>query len=256
MINNANITNFSFSRLTLNDTVEQLSEWVNAEDFTSARTGAFVNPHSLEVARKDSAFANAILASDLVAADGIGIVLASRILGAGIPEKVCGPDFFQAFCEMLNSNKKIVRMFFLGSSHENLLKLEARFKKDFPNLCFAGAYSPPFRSEFSEEDNKKMALLVNNSAADVLWVGLGAPKQEKWAEAIRGAVNAKLILSVGAVFDFYTDRVKLPPKWAHRAGLTFVYRFFQQPFRLFRRNLDSPIFILRVLRQRFFGNSS
>jgi N-acetylglucosaminyldiphosphoundecaprenol N-acetyl-beta-D-mannosaminyltransferase len=253
-MNDANITNFDFSRMTLTETVEQLVEWVDAHELTVARTVALVNPHSLEVARKDPAFADAIRAADVVTPDGVGIVLASRILGAGIPEKVCGPDLFTAFCERLNGRDKPVRMYFIGSSDENLQALEARFRQDYPGLVFAGSYSPPYKPQFSDEDNREMAQLINDSGAEVLWVGLGAPKQEKWSEAIRGQVNAKLILPVGAVFDFYTGRVKLPPRWAHKAGLTFAYRFCQQPRRLLRRNLDSPIFVLRVLAQRLFGD--
>ena len=253
-MNDANITNFAFSRMTLSETIEQLVDWVDAGKPTVARTIAVVNPHSLEVARKDAAFADAILAADVVTPDGVGIVLASRILGAGIPEKVCGPDLFSQLCQRLNNRGKLVRMYFLGSSDENLEVLEAKFQQDYPHLKCVGTYSPPYKPIFSDQDNREMAQRINDSGAEVLWVGLGAPKQEKWSEAVRDQLNVKLIAPVGAVFDFYTGRVKLPPRWAHEAGLTFAYRFFQQPRRLLRRNLDSPIFVLRVLAQRLFGD--
>jgi N-acetylglucosaminyldiphosphoundecaprenol N-acetyl-beta-D-mannosaminyltransferase len=145
-------------------------------------------------------------------------------------------------------------MYFLGSSDENLEVLEAKFQQDYPHLKCVGTYSPPYKPIFSDQDNREMAQRINDSGAEVLWVGLGAPKQEKWSEAVRDQLNVKLIAPVGAVFDFYTGRVKLPPRWAHEAGLTFAYRFFQQPRRLLRRNLDSPIFVLRVLAQRLFGD--
>jgi N-acetylglucosaminyldiphosphoundecaprenol N-acetyl-beta-D-mannosaminyltransferase len=253
-MNDAQITNFGFSRLGLSETIDLLEGW-SCEDTAppAAKTLALVNPHSLEVARRDEVFADAIRSADLVSPDGVGIILASRILDAGIPEKVCGPDLFTQFCERMNQSKKPLRMFFLGSSDENLSVLEARFRERYPNLIFAGSYSPPYKPTFSDEDNRGMVDRINAAGTDVLWLGLGAPKQEKWAEANRNQLKVKVIAPIGAVFDFFTGRVKLPPKWAHDLGLTFAYRFCQQPRRLLRRNLDSPIFLARVFAQRLRG---
>jgi N-acetylglucosaminyldiphosphoundecaprenol N-acetyl-beta-D-mannosaminyltransferase len=270
MNDTANITGVAFSRLTLRETVDLVAEWTfsgsqrtedggqQSEDRrqgTINQTGrgkclAIVNPHSVETAHRDPEFAAAILAADLVTPDGVGILLASKILGAGIPEVVNGPNIFEGVCRKLNAEQKTTRHFFLGSTPENLKVIEEKFKADFPNLGIAGSYSPPYKPKFSEEDLADMIDLINRSEADILWVGLGAPKQEKWAQACRDRLNVKVIAPVGGVFDFYTGRVKLPPKWVQRLGLIFLYRFFQEPKRLWRRNLDSPVFLLRVLMQR------
>jgi N-acetylglucosaminyldiphosphoundecaprenol N-acetyl-beta-D-mannosaminyltransferase len=177
-------------------------------------------------------------------------LLASKILSAGIPEVVNGPDLFEALCQQLNEKKTGTKMFFLGSTPENLKAIEEKFKVDFPNLGIVGTYSPPYKPQFSAEDLADMIERVNKSQADILWVGLGAPKQEKWAQACRDRLNVKVIAPVGGVFDFYTGRIKLPPKWVQKLGLIFLYRFFQEPKRLWRRNMDSPVFLCRVIRQR------
>jgi N-acetylglucosaminyldiphosphoundecaprenol N-acetyl-beta-D-mannosaminyltransferase len=211
---------------------------------------AIVNPHSVETAFRDPEFAAAICAADLVTPDGVGILLASKILGAGIPEVVNGPDLFEALCRQLNAKKTGTKMFFLGSTPDNLNAIEDKFKTDFPNLGIAGTYSPPYKPQFSGEDLADMIERVNKSQSDILWVGLGAPKQEKWAQACRDRLTVKVIAPVGGVFDFYTGRIKLPPKWVQKLGLIFLYRFFQEPKRLWLRNLDSPVFLCRVIRQR------
>jgi N-acetylglucosaminyldiphosphoundecaprenol N-acetyl-beta-D-mannosaminyltransferase len=208
------------------------------------------NPHSLEVARKDRELHDAILAADLVTPDGAGIVLASRMLARKIPERVCGPDLFPMFCEYLNQQRPGIGMFFLGSSDENLAALERRFRDNYPKLDFRGSLSPPFRTEFSAEENARMIDLVNTAKPDVLWLGLGAPKQEKWAYRHRDRLRVKLIGPIGGAFDWYTGRIKLPPLWMQRAGLQWLHRLAQEPDRLWRRNLDSPIFLARVLWQR------
>jgi N-acetylglucosaminyldiphosphoundecaprenol N-acetyl-beta-D-mannosaminyltransferase len=249
MSDTANITGFNFSRLTLQETVDLVEQWATNGQ-VRGKCLAIVNPHSVETACRDPEFAAAIRSADLMTPDGSGIVLASRILNAGIPERVNGPDIFDRLCHQLNEKKTGTKMFFLGSTPENLKAIEEKFKVDFPNLGIAGTYSPPYKPQFSEEDLTQMIETINQSCADILWVGLGAPKQEKWAQACRDRLNVKVIAPVGGVFDFYTGRVKLPPGWIQKMGLIFLYRFFQEPKRLWRRNLDSPIFLLRVLNQR------
>jgi N-acetylglucosaminyldiphosphoundecaprenol N-acetyl-beta-D-mannosaminyltransferase len=141
-------------------------------------------------------------------------------------------------------------MFFLGATEITLRLLEEQFRHDFPRLIIAGTLAPPFRITFTPEDEEKIVKAVNSTQAEVLWIGLGAPKQEKLALRLRERLNVHLIGPVGGVFDFYTGRVKLPPAFMQRLGLIWLFRLFQEPRRLFRRNLDSPIFLFRVILQR------
>lgn len=250
LVSSRPIVKINFSCLDLNRTIEVLAKW-SRFGFTSGKPKWFacVNPHSIETARRDQEFASAISEADLVTPDGTGIVIASRILNAGISERVCGPDIFPMLCKKLDAEPPGIRMFFLGSTEENLVALEKKFAEVYLNLVCAGTYSPPYKPSFSEEDNDEMLRRINEANADVLWIGLGAPKQEKWAHQNRDKLNVNLIGPVGGVFDFFTDRVKLPPKWVQRFGLISLYRLCQEPRRLWRRNLDSPIFMMRVLLQ-------
>lgn len=216
----------------------------------SARWFACVNPHSVEETRRNASFRQAVAGADLVTADGTGIVVASRLRRGRVRERVCGPDIFPMLCAHLNAAKAGTRMFFLGTNDATLAALRTKFEREFPHLVFAGSFAPPYRKKFSEEENAEMAARINASAADVLWIGLGAPKQEIWAHENRARLTVRLIGPVGGVFDFFTGRVKLPPAWMQKLGLIWLWRLCQEPRRLFRRNLDSPVFLLRALLRR------
>jgi N-acetylglucosaminyldiphosphoundecaprenol N-acetyl-beta-D-mannosaminyltransferase len=211
---------------------------------------ACVNPHSVETARRDPEFMAAIRAADLVTPDGTGIVIAARILGGALRERVCGPDIFPMLCARLNAERPGTRMFFLGASAATLAALQEKFTATYPALVCAGAFAPPFRAQFSAAEDAAMIARVNAARADVLWVGLGAPKQEKWVHRNCDRLQVRLIGPVGGVFDFFTGRVRLPPPWAQRRGLIWLFRLCQEPRRLWRRNLDGPVFLARVLWQR------
>lgn len=245
-----------FCTLNLSKTIELIANWSgygHKSDPSAAQQTtcwfACVNPHSVETARRDAAFKSAIEGADLVTADGTGIVVGSFLLGGRVRERVCGPDIFPQLCEYLNERNAGTRMFFLGTNDETLDALKVKFAEVYPNLVFAGSFAPPYRKEFSEEEHLEMVDRVNAANADLLWVGLGAPKQEKWCHHNAHRLNVKLIGPVGGVFDFFIGRVKLPPKWVQRFGMISIYRLCQEPRRLWRRNLDSPIFLMRVIWQ-------
>ena len=249
------ITAYPFSTATLSETLSLLADWLESPPPTRnapprARFFVCANPHSLELARKDRAMHAAIMAADLVTPDGAGIVLASRLLNGRIRERVCGPDLFPGLCAHLNAARPGTRMFFLGSTEENLASLERRFRADYPALNFCGALAPPFRAEFSAEEEDAMIRTINAAEPEVLWLGLGAPKQEKWAHRMRSRLRVALVGPIGGAFDWYSGRIRLPPLWMQKAGLQWLHRLAQEPRRLWRRNLDSPIFLARVAVQR------
>lgn len=248
------ICGHTFATASLDETAELLERWTTAPA-PYPRYFVCANPHSLEVARRDPAFDEALRAADLVTPDGAGVVLASRMLGRAIRERVCGPDLFVVLCQRLNRLHPGTRMFFLGSDPDNLAVLAGRFSRDYPALLVAGTLAPPYRAEFSSDENDAIIDVVNSARADILWIGLGAPKQEKWAHAHRERLDVRLIGPIGGAFDWYTGRIKLPPRWMRRAGLQWLHRLFQEPRRLWRRNLDSPLFLARVLKQRWCGTA-
>lgn len=229
--------------------VREIALWIK----TGQHRKYFVcaNPHSLEVARQDILFHDAVKAADLVVPDGIGIVIASKILGGRIRERVTGMDIFLGLSNALNRETGRYSYFFLGATKGSLRKIRDKMRQDFPNIEVIGTYSPPFKAEFSEEDNRKMIEAVDAACPDVLWVAMTAPKQEKWIYQNRALLNARFIGPVGAVFDFYAGNVKRPHPFFQRLGLEWLPRLIREPVRLWRRNLVSnPSFLFRVISER------
>ena len=143
-------------------------------------------------------------------------------------------------------------VFFLGASEQTLAQIRARMAFDFPNIRVAGTYSPPFKPTYSEQELDAMIAAVNATKPDVLWVGMTAPKQEKWIFENRARLDVRFAAAVGAVFDFYTGNVKRSHPVFQRLGLEWLPRLLQQPRRLWRRMLVSaPIFVAHVLQARW-----
>jgi len=211
---------------------------------------ACLNPHSVKMALSDLAAKQALMEADVLIPDGVGIVLASQILGGAIQKRITGNDIFREMSRRLN-DKGGASCFFLGSTKHTLAAIETKFTKEFPEIRFAGAYEPPFKQVFTEEDNTAMIEAVNRVAPDVLWVGMTAPKQEKWIHRNKNKLNVQCIAAVGAVFDFYADNVKRDKdSWLVNHGLEWLPRLLQEPRRLWRRTfVSAPIFFWHVIIQ-------
>jgi N-acetylglucosaminyldiphosphoundecaprenol N-acetyl-beta-D-mannosaminyltransferase len=208
------------------------------------------NPHSLEQARSDPFFKRAICQADLVTPDGIGVILASRIHGGCIRDRVTGSDIFLGLSYALNQ-KPGYRYFFLGSTEKTLSLIRDKMSVEFPNIELAGMYSPPFRSEFSSEESQEMVEAVNSAEPHVLWVGMTAPKQEKWIYQHKDQLDVPFIGAVGAVFDFFAGTVNRSPQWFRDRGYEWLPRLIREPKRLWYRNFISfPIFVLRSVVRR------
>ena len=208
-----------------------------------------INPHSYCVSKQDKVFEIALNASDILLPDGIGIVCAEKFLNKTIIKKIAGYDLFLFLMQQLEKDKGTV--FFLGASNDTLNKIETKFKKDFPNVTF-GAYSPPYKSVFSEKDSKAMCEAVNTIKPDVLFVGMTAPKQEKWVHQFKDQLQARNICAIGAVFDFYAGNIQRSSSFWINLGLEWLPRLLKEPRRLFYRNfVSTPKFILEVLSFKF-----
>ena len=233
--------------------LEVICEWLEREG--RAKVFVCANPHSLVLAEKDPVFKAAMRTADLVTPDGAGIVLASRMLGGNIRQRVTGSDVFLGLSRKLNERGgRRHRYFFLGSTEANLSAITARMAGDYPGIEVAGTYSPPFKASFSEDDSRKMIAAVNRAAPDVLWVGMTAPKQEKWIYQHRDELSVRFIGAIGAVFDFYTGNVKRSHPVFQKMGLEWLPRLIRDPRRLYERTLISaPKFLGRVFLQRMRG---
>jgi len=218
----------------------------------SQRIFACANPHSLVVAHDDPDFQRALIHAEFVVVDGVGVSLMARATGLQIGPRIAGVEYFSAVLNALQT-RGAGRIFFFGSSQRVLDLIAARFVKEFPSLTLCGVLSPPF-GEWDEAENSKMIRQINEARPDVLWVGMTAPKQEKWVERNRRQLRVPVIGSIGAVFDFYAGTYQRAPSWVCRLGFEWMYRFMLEPRRMWKRNLVSaPKFIWLALRQHLFA---
>jgi N-acetylglucosaminyldiphosphoundecaprenol N-acetyl-beta-D-mannosaminyltransferase len=202
-----------------------------------------INPHSIVVAKKDQAFRDALSRASILLPDGAGIVLGAKVLGLPIRERVAGTEFFLGLSQLAQQAGG-TRYFFLGSTTTVLGAIAQKLAQDFPSIELCGTLSPPFKETFLPEDNREIVEAVNAASPDVLWVGMTAPKQEKWIEANRAELRVPLICAIGAVFDFYSDTKSRPPAWVRDAGLEWLARWAREPRRLWKRNFISmPLYL-------------
>ena len=209
-----------------------------------------INPHSFRLAKNDKIFELALISSDVLLPDGIGIVWAEKFLNNKKIKKIAGYDLFIFLMMKINLTRGSV--FFLGASKETLSKIKMKCESEYPNIKI-GSYSPPFKHSFSKIDSAKMCQKVNEFKTDILFVGMTAPKQEKWVYENQNNLNVNLICSIGAVFDFYADNVSRAPKLMIDLGLEWLHRSLNS-FRLLRRNfISNPIFILEIIKIKLKG---
>jgi len=217
-----------------------------------------VYAYSYVVAQRDDLFAQALVNCDYLMPDGASIVMACRWLkGKSLPkERIAGWDLF--LFEMKNlekkneqwNNGKCLKVMFLGSSEKVLALIRERAAVDYPNFEVV-TYSPPYKPEFSEEDNQAMIQAINEANPDLLWIGMTAPKQEKWTYQHWDELNIHCHCgSIGAVFDFYAGTAKRAPLWWQEHSLEWLYRLLKEPKRMWRRYvIGNPLFLWNVFRE-------
>jgi N-acetylglucosaminyldiphosphoundecaprenol N-acetyl-beta-D-mannosaminyltransferase len=189
--------------------------------------------------------------ADWLLPDGIGVVLASRILDGAIKARVTASDVFAGLNKRIDAAGSMTA-FFLGADKATLALISERMMRDYPHIKIAGVYYPPFKDVYSSAEISAMVKAVNSAAPDVLWVGLSAPKQEKFILENRSRLNVTFVAAVGAVFDFYSGNITRDPNsWFVNHGLEWLVRFLQEPGRLWPRIvISAPIFMAHVIRQK------
>lgn len=235
------ILGFHFDALDWAELKEAVDAWIRSR---TPHMLTVLNVHSLVTARADPDFSAAVRASHLVVADSTPLVWLSRWLGRPLPARLAGPDLCGAVCRLCA--EKGYGVFFMGSTPAVLAEIKARLGEEFPALRVAGTYSPPMKAVFSAEDDAAAVDAVNASGADVLWVGLTAPKQEKWIHRNLSRLHCGVAVGIGAAFDFMAGRKTRAPQWVQRAGLEWFFRFCQEPRRLWRRYLVSNAVFLAL----------
>jgi N-acetylglucosaminyldiphosphoundecaprenol N-acetyl-beta-D-mannosaminyltransferase len=185
----------------------------------------------------------------MVTPDGMPLVWLSRMKGFPHAERVCGPDLMPACCE--RSVARGHRHFFYGAAPGVPELLAARLQARFPGLIVAGCLSPPFGALAPAED-AEIVSRINASDPDIVWVGLSTPKQERWMADHIGLLSARVLIGVGAAFDFHAGLKRRAPRWMQRSGLEWAFRVYTEPRRLWRRYLiNNPLFVWRIMQQEF-----
>ena len=211
-----------------------------------------INAHSYNTALKDSLFASALKNCDALIPDGASVVKACKLLKAKSQpiERIAGWDLFVLEMERLNNNGGGV-CFFMGSTNEVLSKIKEKTAKDYPNIEVK-TYSPPYKPQFSEEDNNIIISQIIEAKPNLLWIGMTAPKQEKWVYENWDKLEIDChVGTIGAVFDFYAGTVKRAPLWWQQHSLEWLYRLLKEPKRMWRRYLiGNTLFLYNILREK------
>lgn len=217
-----------------------------------------INAHSYNVAQRDAVFAEALRGGDYLIPDGASIVKACRWLRAKSQpkERIAGWDLFAFEMQRLDvrSQKDDVRckVIFVGSSEKVLARIREKAAQNYPHLEVV-TYSPPYKSEFSEEDSQAMVGVINDANPDLLWIGMTAPKQEKWTYEHWQALNIHChVGTIGAVFDFYAGTTQRAPLWWQEHALEWLYRLLKEPRRMWRRYvIGNPQFIWHIVKEKY-----
>lgn len=206
--------------------------------------------HGIVESHRDRKLRQIHNAAGLVTPDGMPLVWLSRMMGFKHVDRVYGPDLMLALSE--RSVVHGYRHFYYGGAPGVAETLAARMQARFPGLRMAGTFSPPFRAVTVAEDQQIVAR-INASGADIVWVGISTPKQERWMAQHLGQLHARVIIGVGAAFDFHAGLKNQAPRWMQRSGLEWLYRLWQEPRRLWRRYLCNNPYFLWLMLLQFLG---
>lgn len=233
--------------ITMTSAVEQITTAANSHEST---TFYFINAHCINVARNDVDYQTIIKNNLYNYADGIGMKLAANAFGTPLTDNVNGTDLFPLLCEEMQ--KKNLKVYFLGSSHERLDALIQNTQHTYPNLNIAGHH----HGYFANDDSQPIIHNITECKPDVLFVAMGVPKQEKWISQFKDQLNVKVLIGVGGLFDFYSGAIPRAPLWMRRIGMEWLFRFYQEPARLWQRYLIGNItFLLYVLYWKYLQPS-
>ena len=209
--------------------------------------------NSILAARRDRVFRSICNGASIALPDGLPVVWASRILGEPVCGRAAGPDLLLAAAAL--AALRGYTFYLLGGEYGTAERLAERLTQANPGLKVVGVYSPPFHERLPPEINDGIIERINVAKPDLLWVGLGSPKQDRWIAQNLERLEVRIAIGVGAAFDMYGGKTGRAPLWMQRSGLEWLFRFLREPRRLFRRyfidaSLFFPLVILQLLRRR------
>ncbi len=238
-----NILGTHISAINIQDTVDVFVRWIHAGD---SQYVCVTPAHSIMQGYRDPQLRKIFNQSGITTPDGMAIVWLLRMQGFPKVDRVYGPDLMHAVCQ--HSLETGWRHFFYGGASGVAEQLAEALNTKYPGIKIAGMYSPPFR-ELTPEEDREVISMINTAHSDIVWVGIGSPKQELWMSRHLGQVSAPVLIGVGAAFDFLSGRKKQAPRWIQRSGFEWLFRLASEPKRLWRRYADYPLFVLLVIMQ-------
>lgn len=234
---------------TLPDVIKSVEEWIATEKH------GYILPCTVNdiISAYDSPQLTTVINnSSLAVPDGMPLVWVGKFYGKKV-NRVYGPDLMLKMCE--HGQDKQYRHFLYGATSATLTGLVRNLQCRFPKIIIAGTFSPPFR-ELSEEEKCNITKMINSAKPDIVWVGLGTPKQNFWAAEFIHRLHANAIIAVGAAFDFIAGKLPQAPRWMGKCGLEWIFRLATEPRRLWRRYLlGNPRFMFLVIRQLLSYNN-
>lgn len=249
-INNLNnILHVNFDLISYEDVLSMIMDWQKGGQ---QHYITLTPPYSVLMCHRDNNLRTATEKASLTLPDGVGIILAAKLLKYPQSGRVSGPTLMLRLCDWGRQYK--LKHFFYGGASGVAEGLVERLTKSYPGLHVVGTYCPPFRELLPDED-VEISQKINITRPDIVWVGLGSPKQEKWMAEHLNKISATAMIGVGAAFDFHSGRVKWAPAWMRKFGIEWAYRLINEPKRMWRRNINSFIFLAKILQQRFQNTS-
>lgn len=229
--------------VTMEEAVSRVTGFIAEEGVHTVYTP---NAEIMMAAQRDAQLKDILKSADLLVADGAGVVLASRLLGRSVPEKVSGFDLIVRCFGALS--QKHTRFFLLGSKKGVAEAAAQNIERDYPGIGIAGCMD----GYFSEAEEEGIIDRINASKTDILLVALGAPRQEKWIDRNKGRLNVKVCIGVGGSLDVLSGKTELAPDFFRRNGLEWLFRLYKEPRRA-KRMLDLPRFMVKVVGARLFN---
>ena len=244
MIARVNILGVGVSAVNMATAVAKIQDWIRGGE---SHYVCVVPVHSIMDCVRDAELRRIVNRSAMSTPDGMPVVWLCRMKGFRDVRRVYGPDLMLEVCRV--SEKAGYRHYFLGGEEGVPEQLARNLKIRFPLLQVAGSYSPPFR-ELTPAETDEMIARVNQNRPDILWVGLGSPKQEQWMASNVESLGVPVTIGVGAAFDFHAGKKKQAPRWMQRSGLEWLFRLASEPRRLWKRYLKAnPTFVVLVVLQ-------
>lgn len=239
----ANLLGVQISAIHMQQALDTIDEWLHLRQ---PHYVCVTSAHGVIEAQEDPELRRILNQSGMSTPDGMSIVWLLKLMGHRQVSRVYGPDLMEAVCE--HSVEKGYRHFMFGGAEGVADKLAAALQNRFPGLQIAGTYCPPFYIPSPEED-QMMVDMINNSGADIVWIGISTPKQERWMASHLGQLEAPVMVGVGAAFDFLSGVKRQAPRWIQRSGLEWLFRLANEPRRLFPRYIQYPRFVLKAIAQ-------